>query len=125
MELLVNLPVPPLVIFFGIQLAVVVLGLFMNQVAIMLITIPIINPVIAQFGWDPVWFYVVYLMNMTIGAESPPFGLALFVLKGVVPQASMMDIYKSQIPFIILDIGAMAVIMLVPSIALWLPNLAR
>ena len=125
LEVLVNLPVPALVIFFGIQLAVVVLGLFMNQVAIMLITIPIINPVIAEFGWDPVWFYVVYLMNMTIGAESPPFGLALFVLKGVVPQASMMEIYKSQIPFVIMDIGAMAVIMLVPSIALFLPNLAR
>ncbi len=125
LDVLVNLPIPPLAIFFGIQLAVVVLGLFMSQVAIMLITIPIINPVIAQFGWDPVWFYVVYLMNMTIGAESPPFGLALFVLKGVVPQASMMDIYKAQVPFIIMDIGAMAVIMLVPSIALFLPNLAK
>ena len=94
----------------------------MDPVAIMLIAIPIVAPLVGEFGWDPTWFYLLFLINMMIGVESPPFGLALFVLKGVVPQVSLGTIFRAQIPFVLLDVGAMAVLIAFPQIVLWLPE---
>lgn len=123
LDWIVGLPLKPLMILVIMQLAIVVLGLFMSQLPIMLIAIPIFTPIIGHFGWDPIWFWVMFLMNMQIGAETPPFGLALFVLKGVVPSdVTMSDIYKAQTPYVIMDISAMFIVLAFPQIALWLPS---
>lgn len=117
-----GLDVDPFVILLAIQGTVLILGLFMDPVAIMLVAIPIVAPVVGGFGWDPTWFYILFLINMMIGLESPPFGLALFVLKGVVPHVPLLDIFKAQIPFIAMDVVAMLIIMMYPPIVTWLPD---
>ncbi len=119
----VSLPLHPIAILIVMQLAIVFLGLFMSQLPIMLIAIPIFGPIAEAFGWDPIWFWVMFLMNMAVGAETPPFGLALFVVKGVLPKhITMGDIYRAQIPYVIMDVTAIGIIIAFPQIALWLPN---
>lgn len=119
-----ELPLHPIAILIAMQLAIVFLGLFMSQLPIMLIAIPIFGPIVEAFGWDPIWFWVMFLMNMAVGAETPPFGLALFVVKGVLPKHIRMgDIYRAQIPYVIMDVSAIGVIIAFPQIALWLPNM--
>ena len=122
LEFVTGLDVSPIVLLLLIQLAVIILGLFVDPVAIMLITIPIVAPLIPAFGWDPIWFYILFLINIVIGNESPPFGLTLFVVKGVLPHISIGTIFRAQIPFIIMDAAAMGILILFPQIVLWLPN---
>ncbi|MFC1869067.1 TRAP transporter large permease subunit [Thermodesulfobacteriota bacterium] len=119
-----KLPVAPIVIIIMMQFIVLFLGCFMDVVAIMLVTLPIFVPLITSLGYDPVWFAVLMLINMEIAGISPPFGLNLFVIKGVTPEDTTMgDIYRASIPFVLLSMMAMAIIMAFPKIALWLPGL--
>ncbi|MFP3928434.1 MAG: TRAP transporter large permease subunit, partial [Desulfobacteraceae bacterium] len=75
-------------------------------------------------GFDPIWFGLLSLINMEIGMKTPPFGLILFVMKGVVTaKTTMLDIYKSVTPFVLLDVAAMLLIMIFPSIATILPSI--
>jgi tripartite ATP-independent transporter DctM subunit len=125
-ELVVSFHFPNLVIIIVMQALMVVLGTFMEQVSIMMITFPIFMPLVHALGFDPVWFGLLVLINMQIGMTTPPFGLCLFVMKGVAPEGiTMMDIYKSVIPFILIDLSAMLIIMFFPSIALFLPSFMR
>ena len=89
----------------------------------MMIAIPIYNPVIQAFKFTPLWFWLIFLINMTVGGITPPFGLVLFVMKGVAPDIQMSDIYKGALPFVLLIIFGMIIISIFPGIALWLPNL--
>ena len=108
------------------QIVVLILGCFMSVVAIMMITLPIFMPVVHVLGFDPVWFIVVFLINIEIAGISPPFGMSLFVMKGVAPKGTTMgDIYRAALPFCLLSILAMAIITIFPTIALWLPSLSR
>ena len=122
LEFVTGLDVNPTTLLLLIQFAVIILGLFIDPVAIMLITIPIVAPLIPAFGWDPIWFYILFLINIVIGNESPPFGLTLFVVKGVLPHIPIGTIFRAQIPFIIMDAAAMGILIMFPQIVLWLPN---
>lgn len=125
-ELVISFDLTPLLIIIVMQALIVVLGTFMEQVSIMMITFPIFMPLVRALEFDPIWFGLLVLVNMQIGMTTPPFGLCLFVMKGVAPPGTtMMDIYKSIAPFILIDLFAMLVIMFLPSIALWLPSLMR
>ncbi len=125
-ELVVSFDLTPLLVIIVMQALIVVLGTFMEQVSIMMITFPIFMPLVRALEFDPVWFGLLTLINMQIGMTTPPFGLCLFVMKGVAPPGTtMMDIYKSIAPFIFIDLGAMLVIMFFPSIALFLPSFMR
>jgi TRAP-type C4-dicarboxylate transport system permease large subunit len=104
------------------QLLMLLLGLILEGIAIFFIVIPIVAPLVDALGFDPIHFYLLMLLNVIIGNESPPFGLSLFVLKGVVPHVSMADIYRAQLPFVAMDMVAMLLIVFFPQIALWLPN---
>ncbi len=105
---------------------IVVLGTFMESVSIMMITFPIFMPIVNALGFDPIWFGLLVLIGMEVGMKSPPFGLCLFVMRGVVqPGTTMMDIYKSVIPFIVIDLIALLTIMFYPPIAMYLPSLMR
>jgi tripartite ATP-independent transporter DctM subunit len=102
------------------------LGLFMDQVAMMMVTLPIFMPVVRQFGIDPIWFAVMMLIALDIGFTSPPFGLLLFIMKGIVPEdVAMSDIYKAALPFILCNILVVAIIFLYPKTALYLPALLQ
>jgi tripartite ATP-independent transporter DctM subunit len=117
----VGLPVPPVLLLIAMQLVVLFLGCFMDQVAIMMITLPIFMPVINLLGLNAVWFGVLYLLNLEIATTSPPFGMSLFVMKGVAPaDTKMMEIYTAALPFIGMDILVMTLMITFPGIVLWL-----
>jgi tripartite ATP-independent transporter DctM subunit len=121
-ELLAGLDLPPLGIIFVMMAILVVLGTFMEWIAIVFITIPIFAPVVTSLGFDPIWFGVLFVMNMQIYFLSPPFGPACFWLKSVAPpDVTLQEIFASVWPFIALQIIGLILVMFFPQIALWLP----
>jgi tripartite ATP-independent transporter DctM subunit len=118
-----NLHVPALVIVIGMQFIVFVMGTFMETISIMMICMPIFMPIVKMLGFDPVWFGVLMLINFETGFITPPFGMLLFVIKGVAPELSIKEICYAAAPFILIEIVAMAVIIVWPQIVLWLPGL--
>jgi len=117
------LPLGPWGVLVMIQCTFFVLGMFMDDTAILFITMPIYIPIISELGFDPVWFGVLYIINMQMAYMTPPFGYCLMLIKGVVPpDISMADIYRSVVPFVIIQGVALALIMLFPEIVLWLPR---
>ena len=123
MRAVLDIPIAPIFLIIAMQIVVLLLGCLMDQLAIIMITIPIFMPLINALGFDPVWFGTMYLLNMEIATVSPPFGMSLFVMKGVAsPDTSMKDIYQASAPFIALEIITMILILVYPPIALWLPN---
>ena len=119
-----SLPVPPLAIVIGMLTVVIILGFFMETVAIMMITIPIYMAVVNAFGLNPIWFGVLMLIALETGLITPPFGVTLFVMKGVAPpDVTMADIWKAIVPYVIIDILCIVIVLTVPSIATIVPNL--
>ena len=122
----VNLRVSPLLIFVGMQIIILILGCFINVDAIILLTMPIFMLIVSALEFNPVWFGTISLINLEMALITPPFGLCLFVMKGVAPPGTTMgDVYKAALPFIGLQIIAMALIMFFPPIALWLPGVMQ
>ena len=112
-------PVAMLLVMFAVLL---VLGMFMEQISMMLLTVPIFFPLAISLGFDPVWFGLIMLLALEISFTTPPFGLLLFVMKGVAPaDTTMRDIYMSAIPFILCSLCVVALLILFPQLALWLP----
>jgi TRAP-type mannitol/chloroaromatic compound transport system permease large subunit len=90
----------------------------------MLITLPVFSPIVAQHGFDLVWFGILFIIMMEVGYMTPPFGFNLFYLKGVTPpEISMGDIYSSVVPYVAVVIFGLVLIAIFPQIALWLPDL--
>jgi len=119
----VGLPLPPMGILIVMMLTFFVLGMVLDDTAILFITMPIYVPIIKLLGFDPVWFGVLYLVNMQMAFLTPPFGYCLFLMKGVAPpDISMMDIYKSVWPFVIIQGIGLVILVLFPQLALWLPS---
>jgi TRAP-type C4-dicarboxylate transport system permease large subunit len=102
------------------------LGCFMDQLSMMLLTSPIFFPLAKTLGFDPIWFGLIMLLALEIGYTTPPFGLLLFVLKGVAPPGTTMrDIYLAGAPFIACVLALIGLIIVFPPLATWLPNLSR
>ena len=119
----VELPVPPLVVVMLMQFVLIVLGCFVDAISMMMITIPIYLPVIHAFGLNPLWFIVMMLVNMEMGGISPPFGLLNFVMKGIVPDATMSDIILAGIPFFLMGVVTLVIMLFYPDVVTWLPRL--
>lgn len=114
-------PLLMLLAMFGVLL---VLGMFMEQISIMLLTAPIFFPLAISLGFDPLWFALIMLLALEISFTTPPFGLLLFVMKGVAPpDTTMRDIYIAATPFIFCSLLLVALLVAFPPIALWLPSL--
>ncbi len=121
-----GLDAAPILIIIAFLLASIVLGTFMGPAPIMMITLPIFVPIVKLLGFDPVWFAVIFLITIEMSELSPPYGMALFVMKGVAPKGTTMgDCYSAAMPYCYLNCFAIALIMAVPSIALFLPALMR
>ncbi len=119
-ELMQGLPLGPLGIVLVMMLIILVLGMVMDWIGICLLTMPIFVPIVAALGFDPVWFGVLFCMNVQIAYLSPPFGPAAFFLKSVAPaDVTLQEIFASLLPFIALQILALAVLLLWPDLALW------
>jgi tripartite ATP-independent transporter DctM subunit len=113
----------PLELLAGMLLILLFLGCFMDQVSMMMITVPLFMPLVQQAGFDGVWFGVLMLMCLEISLATPPFGLLLFVAKGASPESSMGEIVRSTAPFIALALGVVVLLIAVPELTLWLPRL--
>jgi tripartite ATP-independent transporter DctM subunit len=123
-EVINALPVSKYLILFGIQLSFLILGMLMDPGAIIMICTPVFVPLIKSLGFDPVWFGILFIMNMEMGYLTPPFGFNLFYMKAIVPAGvGMTDIYKAIIPFVLLQALCLLIIIVFPQIALWLPRL--
>lgn len=117
-----GLDVHPIFVLVLMQLVVMVLGCFIEQTAIVLVTIPIFMPIVAAMGWNPIWFGAIMMLNLEMATITPPFGLALFVMKGLAPPGTTIgEIYRAAFPFIGINLVVMALMILVPDIVLWLP----
>lgn len=124
-QLAVGLSLPPIVILILMQFILVLLGTFMEPLSILMVALPIYMPIIRQLGINPLPFCSVLLINMEMATISPPDGLVLYTMKAVAPHHSMGEIYRASIPFVIIDVIAMAIIMIFPDISLFLPSLAK
>jgi tripartite ATP-independent transporter DctM subunit len=122
-ELLLGTGLSPWGILILMQLILIILGMFLDWVGILLLAVPVFVPIIRDLGFDPLWFGVLYLVNMQMSFLSPPFGYALFYVRGVAPQIPMGTIYRAAIPFLLLQLTGLAITMLFPGLATWLPSL--
>ena len=101
----------------------VLLGLFLDEIGIILLCVPVFMPIISAFGFDPVWFGVLFLITAQMAYITPPFGYTLFYIKGVLPPGIGMEtVYRAILPFLVLQIMALILFMLFPDLVTWLPN---
>jgi tripartite ATP-independent transporter DctM subunit len=122
-ELISSLGLSPLAVLAAMMLLLIFLGLFVEQVSMMMITLPIYMPLVAKYGFDPVWFGVMFLICMQLGLLLPPHGLLLMTMKGVAPpQVRMGHIFQAVLPYIAMSLLVLALVFFVPAVALWLPK---
>ena len=118
--------VSPLVMLLAIFAVLLVLGTFMEQISIMMLTVPFFFPLAQSMGFDPIWFGIIVLLALEISFTTPPFGLLLFVMKGVAPPGtSMAEIYRAAIPYILCSITLVALLIAFPGLVTTLPNMLR
>ena len=116
----------PWMVIITMQLILFVLGMFFDPTGIVLLTAPIFFPIVTSLGFDPLWFAIIFVINMELAYLTPPFGFNLFYIKAVVPPGiTMIDIYKSQTPFVLLMLFGLLLCMIFPEIVTWLPSLMR
>ena len=114
----------PWAVIMAMMAMLIFLGIFVDQVSMMLITLPIFMPVVQALGVDPVWFGVLFLICMQMGLLLPPHGLLLMTMKGVAPpEVSMLDIFRAVVPFLAMSVLLLALVFFVPAVATWLPAL--
>jgi len=113
-----------LAILAGMMMLLIFLGIFVDQVSMMLITLPVFMPIVQRLEIDLIWFGVLYLICMQLGLLLPPHGLLLMTMKGVAPpQVTMAHIFQAVVPYIAMSIALLLIIIAIPAIATWLPNL--
>ena len=123
-QYVLGLDISPLGIILAMVGIFLFLGCFMEQLAIMMLTLPFMMPVVRALGFDPLWFGCLVLITLEIATLTPPFGLVLFVMKGAAPpDVTMVDIYRAAAPFIVCDLIVLAIMIASPGFALWLPRL--
>ncbi|MDF2764749.1 MAG: dicarboxylate transporter, DctM subunit [Rhodospirillales bacterium] len=110
-------------VIFLMQLVMLVLGCFIDEYVIVLICAPLFTPIAVGLGFDPVWFGILMILNLEIAIQTPPYGFALFYLKGVAPKdVTMLDIYKSVGPFVAIKLVVLVIVMFFPITVTWLPD---
>jgi tripartite ATP-independent transporter DctM subunit len=122
-DLVANLGYGPLTMLIIMLAVPFLLCMFIDTIAVILLTIPIYQPVVTALEYDPVWFWLLFLINITLGAITPPFGYTLLAFKAVVPDMNISQVYRAIWPFVILFLIGIAVIIAFPAIATWLPEL--
>jgi C4-dicarboxylate transporter, DctM subunit len=122
-DFLVNLPVGPYGVLALIMLGYLILGAVMDELAMLLLTVPIVFPAMVHLGFDPVWFGVIVVMAVTFGMICPPVGMNVFVINSIARDLSLGQIYRGTMPFIAADVVRLFVLCAFPSLSLWLPGL--
>lgn len=119
-----TLQVPPIVIIIAIMVLLIILGCFMEPISIILITVPILWPVVDKLGFDGIWFCTLFNLNLEVGMLTPPVGLNLYVLTGATKD-KFEEVVRGAIPFILLLVLCLALLIIFPQIATWLPSTIR
>lgn len=121
-NVLAGLSIAPIFLITAILLFYLVLGAVFDELAAMLMTLPLILPVIVKLGYDPIWWGIVNVVVIELGLIIPPVGLIVFLLHGMVPQVSLTQLYRTVTPFIIADVVVLIILVLFPAVALFLPS---
>lgn len=124
-EYLLGLQVPPFVILLIIMAMLIVLGMFVDAVSLIVVTTPILIPLIEGLGYNSLWYGIILVMNLELAVVTPPVGLNLYTLRGVCRFLSIEEIIRASIPFVIIQFLGLVFFVLFPSIALWLPGLLQ
>ncbi len=114
---------PPWLVIVALVAFYVVLGCVLESIAMMLITVPVFVPLILELGYDPVWFGILLVVVIEVGLVTPPVGLNIFVIRAQLPDISLGTIYRGILPFLAASAVLVAMLMLLPDMALWLPRL--
>ena len=101
----------------------IVLGMFMDPVSMILITVPIFFPLAVSFGFDPVWFAVIVLMSLEMSQTTPPFGLLLYIMLGMVRNTTLFEVASAAAPFLLCDLVLVVLLVVFPTLALYLPRM--
>ena len=117
--------VHPILVVAAICAIYVILGTSMEELSMILLTIPVFFPVVMHLGFDPIWFGILIVVVVEIGLISPPVGMNLFVLKTLIPEVSTGTVFRGVTPFIVADVVRLAILIAFPAISLWLPSLMK
>jgi len=119
-----RLELPPIAILLGILLMYFILGMFLDAVAILAITLPVVFPLIVGLGFDPIWFAIIMIKVTEIGLVTPPVGMNVYVcVSAAEGQVSLQDAFRGIAPFILCDLIVLGALLIFPQLALWLPGL--
>ena len=121
-EFLTGLGLGPYGVLVLIMLMYLVLGCIMDAMAMIILTVPIVFPVIKALGFDPIWFGVIIVMTVELGLIHPPVGMNVFVIKSVIKDVKLSTVFYGVMPFVLTDILRLAILIAFPIIALWLPS---
>lgn len=105
-----------------IILGYILLGCFLEGIGMVLITVPVFQPIITKFGYDPVWFAIIVVVMVEVGLIHPPVGMNLFVIQAQAPEVKITSIYRGIIPFLLAPLILIVLLFLFPGLALWLPK---
>ena len=123
LDMVEALPVSRWLILVGMQIILLIFGMFMDDYAVITICTPIFLPIAKLLGFDPIWFSIVFLLNMQVAYLSPPFGWALILMKGIAPPGvNTGDIWRAVPPFVGIQLVILVLTIFFPQIALWLPE---
>ena len=123
MELIQSLEVNRWIVLICMQFVLLIFGMFMDDYAVVTICAPIMLPIARLLGFDPIWFSILFILNMQVAYLTPPFGWALIMMKGVAPAGiTTRDIWRSVPPFVMIQLAVLLLVMIFPQIATWLPN---
>ncbi len=124
-DFLVHLPIGPYGVLAIIMLGYFILGAVMDELAMILLTVPIVFPAMMQLGFDPVWFGVIIVMAVTFGMICPPVGINVFVINSIARDITLSKIYRGTMPFIAIDVVRLVILCAFPAISLWLPSFIK
>ena len=122
-EWIVTLPFPPLIIMIGILLGYAVLGMFMDAIGMLLLTLPVVYPAVIALGYDPIWFGIIVVKMCEVCLITPPVGLNCYVVAAVRPDIPLGDVFRGIAPFFVADVVTVGLFLAFPGIILWLPSL--
>jgi len=125
MEFIGSLEVSRYLVLVSMQVILLIFGMFMDDYAVVTICAPIMLPIARMLGFDPIWFSILFILNMQMAYLTPPFGWALIMMKGVAPDGvTTEDIWRSVPPFVLIQLFVLILVMIFPKIATWLPTVA-
>jgi TRAP-type C4-dicarboxylate transport system permease large subunit len=120
--LVAGLELQPWQMFMLLMAVPLVLCMFIDQIAFMLLAIPLYVPIVGVYGFDPIWFWTMFLIILTIGSITPPFGYTLFAIKGSSDALSMNDVFRASVPVLFIFLSGVAILCAFPAIVTWLPR---